>query len=79
MESLVEVWTFSYRHEAEHAKSLLDAENIPSMISADDAGGMRPHLSFGMGGARLMVRKEDLGKAKEVISQITDNNDQSSL
>ena len=51
---LVVVGTFLNQIEAEMAKGALEAAEIESMISADDAGGLRPHLW--MGGVRLLVR-----------------------
>jgi hypothetical protein len=36
-----------------------------SLISADDAGGLRPGLW--MGGVRLLVRAEDADRATEVL------------
>ena len=58
---------FSYRHEADHAKSLLEAEGIASMVSADDAGGMRPDLAFGMGGVKLLVQKKNSEESQEIL------------
>ena len=68
MEKLVQLETFTYRHEAEYIKSLLESEGIVSMVLADDIGGMRPDLAFGMGGVRLMVKKSDFDKAKQILS-----------
>jgi len=70
---LVNIKTFLYRHEAEMAKGLLDEENIEAMISADDLGGYRPHLAFGMGGVQLLVKKEDVEKAQAIIKVLEDS------
>ncbi len=66
---LVAVGTFLNRIEAEMAQGALEAADIESMISADDAGGLRPGLW--MGGVRLLVRAEDAEEAKRDISSIT--------
>jgi hypothetical protein len=57
--------TFLNSVDAELAKSALDAAGIDSMIRADDAGGMRPHLW--MGGVELVVRAEDAKQANEIL------------
>ena len=62
---LVVVRTFLNSFDAELAKSALEAAQIESMIRADDAGGMRPHLW--MGGIELVVRAEDAERANEVL------------
>ena len=64
---LVVVGTFLNQIEAEMAKGALEAADIESMISADDAGGLRPHLW--MGGIRLLVRAEDAEQATTILAQ----------
>ncbi len=64
---LVEVKNFLYRHQAEVAKGLLLDEGIEAIVSADDCGGYRPHLTFGMGAVKLLVKESDLAKAQEVL------------
>jgi len=64
---LVVVGTFLNQIEAEMAKGALEAAEIESMISADDAGGLRPHLW--MGGVRLLVRAEDAEHATEILAR----------
>jgi putative signal transducing protein len=66
---LVVVGTFLNKIDADLAKDALEAADIESMVSADDAGGMRPHLW--MGGVRLLVRAEDAELASKVLSQST--------
>jgi hypothetical protein len=64
---LVVVDSFYDQLEAELAKSALVSAEIECLIQADTAGGMRPHLTMGTGGYRVMVRAEDLGSAREVL------------
>jgi len=64
---LVVVGTFLNQIEAEIAQGALEAADIDSMISADDAGGLRPHLS--MGGVRVLVRAEDAERAGKVLGK----------
>jgi Putative prokaryotic signal transducing protein len=65
--ALVVVGTFLNHIEADMARGALEAADIESMISADDAGGLRPHLW--MGGIRLLVRAEDAEQASEILSR----------
>jgi hypothetical protein len=63
---LVVVGTFLNQIEAHMAQGALEAADIESMISADDAGGLRPHLW--MGGVRLLVRAEDAEQAVKILN-----------
>jgi len=65
-ESLISIKTFYSRQEAENAAAFLRGKEIFAVVSADDAGGARPHLAFTQG-ANLLVRKEDLEKARKII------------
>ena len=58
---------FNSRYEAEVARKILESHNIPSMIWADDAGGMRPDLVIHTGGAKLMVDLEDADEAASIL------------
>ncbi len=62
---LVVVATYLNRVDADLAQGALRAHGIESMVSADDAGGVRPGLW--MGGVRLLVRSEDARRAKTVL------------
>ena len=63
---LVVVHTFNNRAEAEMAVSALAAAEIDAMIKDDDAGGMRPSLSF-VQGVEVVVRAEDESAARDVL------------
>lgn len=60
---LTVVSTFPSAADAQIAKGILDEVGIESMIRADDAGGMYPAI----GGAELLVRAEDFGKANDAL------------
>jgi hypothetical protein len=64
---IVVVRTFPTRIEADLARSALEAEGIDAIVRGDDVGGMRPHLLVGSGGAELIVRVEDAGRALLVL------------
>jgi hypothetical protein len=63
---LFPVKTYSSRHDAELERGFLSANGIEAAISGDDCGGIRPALSFSMG-VRLLVKKEDVDEAKELL------------
>jgi len=52
--------------DAEAAKTALDAAGIESVVQADDAGGMHPHLQ--VGGVRLSVHPDDAERAEQVLT-----------
>ena len=62
---LVAIRTYLNRIDAEIAQGALEAADIESIISADDAGGLRPGLW--MGGVRLLVRVEDADQAAKIL------------
>jgi hypothetical protein len=64
---LVTIRTFASEFEAQIAKSALEAFGVPCMISHDDCGGQRPHLTL-TGGIQLMVRSVDAERAEEVLT-----------
>lgn len=63
---LVVVRAFSDRVEAELAQSALEAAGIESMVRSDDAGGLRPAMTFS-NGAELIVRVADAERADEIL------------
>jgi len=64
---LVTIRTFVSEPEADIAKAALEAFGIDCMISRDDCGGQRAHLTMGAG-IRLMVRSDDTERAEEVLA-----------
>lgn len=51
--------------EAELAQGALRAAGIEAIVSADDSGGMHPHLQVGR--VALLVRPDDLEEATRVL------------
>jgi hypothetical protein len=51
--------------DAELAQGALQAAGIDAVVSADDCGGMRPHLQVGR--VALLVRPEDAEEAVRVL------------
>lgn len=52
--------------EAQAAKAQLDEAGIKCFVSSDNEGGMMPSLSLSIG-VKLMVNKDDLDKAIEIL------------
>lgn len=66
-DELVVVHTYDYRHEAEISRSILKAHAIEAIVRADDLGGLQPMLGAANGGVRLLVRRSDEHKAKNLL------------
>ncbi len=58
LDDLVVAQVYSFRAEAELARSALEANGIEAMVEADDCGGQRPLLGAIIG-VRLLVRRAD--------------------
>ncbi|MGE3063499.1 MAG: DUF2007 domain-containing protein [bacterium] len=63
------------REEAEIAKALLEANGIRVILKSDDASGFYPQMDFSQG-VRIFVDESDLDSAQELLSTITDNQDE---
>lgn len=62
---LVVVGTFMNKIDAEIAQGALQAADIESLVSADDAAGLQPGLW--LSGVRLLVRSEDAEQATTIL------------
>ncbi len=67
MADIICIKNYNNRVEAELAKSFLEDSDIEATVSTDDCGGWYPHLLFGTGGARLLVKEEEAQKALEIL------------
>lgn len=65
--TLVTLTLYPTRIDAEVAKATLEAMGIKAMVSADDAGGMMSAPFAYTAGAELIVREEDVEKAKKIL------------
>ena len=57
---------YSYRHEAEVARSFLDGHGIGAWVTSDDCGSVDPALGL-VRGACLVVADEDAARADELL------------
>jgi Putative prokaryotic signal transducing protein len=71
--NLVVAHAYGSEPEAAMAKSALQAAGIDSMIQADAAGGMRPHLAWASGGYKLLVREDDAAAARDVLEPVNEH------
>jgi hypothetical protein len=68
MSALIAVASFRNHVEADLACSALQAAGLQSTTTADDVGGLRPHLaSPGGRGVVVWVREEDAEEARDVL------------
>jgi len=66
---LVRIKMYLNRPTAEGARMALEANGIDAVISADDAGGVRPELAM-QKGVHILVEKEDAQKAMETLRSL---------
>jgi len=72
MNELVCIKTYSSRLEANVDKSYLQSLGIEATIQADDAGGAYPFpFQNSSTGVLLLVKNDDLEKAKEELDKIS--------
>ncbi len=62
----IKITSFMNRYEADLAQGLLEANDIEAVTFSDDCGSVDPALTFALG-IRLMVKEEDVERAKEVL------------
>ena len=65
-EGLYVIRTFANDLDARLAESVLEANGIESIVVSDNAGGMMPYFNA-LHPVRIMVRKEDVDQALELI------------
>lgn len=67
MADLVIFRTFSYQHEADFVKSVLEGSGIEASVVADDCGGVDPALGL-VRGVRLLVADDQVERAERVLA-----------
>jgi hypothetical protein len=63
----VNIISFADKYEADLAQGLLEASDIEAVTLSDDCGSVYPSMTY-VQGIRLMVKKEDVEAAKEVLT-----------
>ena len=64
----VEVWNCAWLHEAEFLVSVLDSAEIPAQIPDRYTLGAQPFYAPLLGGVRILVRDEDVERARELLA-----------
>jgi Putative prokaryotic signal transducing protein len=67
--SFITLHTFDYGYLANLAKSVLEAEGIEAQVFSDDGGRQYISLQF-VRGAKLMVRRQDAERARNILKLI---------
>lgn len=75
MREFVFLCTCATRMEAEIAKSFLEEQGVVCLIQGDGSAGILPYLNAA-GGVVLRVRDIDLYRAKELMKEIEEENDE---
>ena len=68
-ERLVVVAAFSYLHEAELARTSLEAEGIATLLENENLIRLDWLYMNALGGLRLLVRADDAARAKEILAE----------
>jgi len=61
--------------EAFVLSSVLEASEIECLLPDESLLGARPELALALGGARVLVRREDLERAAEALRVVADGAD----
>ena len=69
---LVVIQSFGTQFEAELAKGVLEQADIRAIIQGDTAGRMREHLAWSGAGFKILVRKSDATRARDVLASPID-------
>ncbi len=68
-ERLVVVAAFSYLHEAELARTSLEAEGIATLLENENLIRLDWLYMNALGGLRLLVHEEDAARAREILAE----------
>jgi hypothetical protein len=63
---------FTTRSQADLACGLLRSYGIDAIVLADDAGGMRPDIGYGIGGTVVVVPDDQLEDALALLDAVVD-------
>ncbi len=72
MASLVEIASYSTTFGAKVAVAHLESLGIDATVATDNAGGALPSMTGLGGGARVLVREEDVDRAVEALESMDD-------
>ena len=73
MTEFITVATFNFTHEITILKTILDNKNIPYLFQNENLVSVDPLASFAYGGIILKVHPNDLEQVKEIIDNLSGN------
>jgi hypothetical protein len=72
MSDLTVLRNYTTETDAQVAAAILEANGIPAVVMADNAGGAIPSMSY-VFPTRLLVRSEDAAEAEEILGKGEDD------
>ena len=73
MENFVTVAIFNYSHEITILKHRLEQEGIPYFFENENIVSVDPFSSIAYGGIKLKVQSNDLLATKEIVEELSNN------
>ena len=73
MENFVTVAIFNYSHEITILKHRLEQEGIPYFFENENIVSVDPFSSIAYGGIKLKVHSNDLLATKEIVEELSNN------
>ncbi|MCC8359523.1 putative signal transducing protein [Salinimicrobium sediminilitoris] len=73
MEKFITLAVFTYPHEYQVLKLILEREGIQCFFQNETMVGVFPFYSNALGGIHLKVHHLDLSKAQEILDSFNDN------
>jgi hypothetical protein len=73
MENFVTVAIFNYSHEITILKHRLEQEGIPYFFENENIVSIDPFSSIAYGGIKLKVHSNDLLATKEIVEELSNN------
>ncbi len=70
---LVEVWVAQGEMEAQVARSVLEGDGIEAMLSGESVRLTHAFTVDGLAQVKILVRKEDAERAKEILAAFKEN------
>jgi hypothetical protein len=67
-EEWVPAATCNFLHEVHLLQSVLEADGIEAVVPNENTLGVQPMLAPVLGGVQLLVRREDLARAKAILA-----------
>jgi len=73
MTEFVTVATFNFTHEITILKTILENKGIPFLFQNENLISVDPLASFAYGGINLKVHPNDVNEVKEILNNLSEN------